>query len=83
MAITILSPAPPPPISHEAHSDDDDDMDLDSDEDVDMGTGRPAYKKPRVSRKHVVTPGELVTDDTQWMRFVIIPPHARVPSILT
>jgi exosome complex component RRP4 len=68
MAITILAPAPPPPIRHEAYSEDDDDeMDLDSEEDVDMD-GKAASKKPRMSAKHVITPGELVTDDTQWMR---------------
>lgn len=68
MPITILAPAPPPPVNYEAHSDDDDEMELDSEDDVDMETGKP-YKKPRTSAKHVITPGELVTDDTQWMRY--------------
>lgn len=68
MPITILPPAPPPQIDYDADSDDDDEMELDSDEDVDMETGKPAFKKPRTSTKHIITPGELVTDETQWMR---------------
>ena len=70
MPITILPPAPPPQIDYDPYSDDDDEMELDFDDDVDMKTGKPAYKKPRTSAKHIITPGELVTDDTQWMRCV-------------
>jgi exosome complex component RRP4 len=64
MPITILPPAPPPLVKYEAHSDDDDEMDLDSDEEMEDG----AYKNPKLSSRHVITPGEMVTDDTQWMR---------------
>jgi exosome complex component RRP4 len=67
MPITISAPAPPPPINYDAYSNDEDEMELDSDEETDVG--EQAYKKPRVSAKHVITPGELVTDDTQWMRW--------------
>jgi exosome complex component RRP4 len=67
MPITILTPAPPPPANYDAYSDDDDEMELDSDEDVDMDE-KHVFRKPKFSRKHVITPGELVTDDTQWMR---------------
>lgn len=66
MPITISAPAPPPSINYDAYSEDDDEMELDSDEEMDAG--EQAYKKPRASTKHVITPGELVTDDTQWMR---------------
>lgn len=69
MAITISAPAPPPRIDYELSSDDESDMDLDSEGDADMEGDRRGHKKPRLSRKHVVTPGELVTDDTQWMRY--------------
>ena len=68
MPITILPPALPPQINYNANSDVDDDMDIDSEGDVDMAADRATYKKPRTSRGHIVTPGELVTDDTQWMR---------------
>ncbi len=78
MPITILPPAPPPQVSYEAYSDDDDEMGLDSEGDVDMEIGR-TYKNPPLSRRHVVTPGELVTDDTQWMRFAI---HKTFSNIL-
>jgi hypothetical protein len=64
MAITILAPAPAEPTVERGALDSDFD---DSDSDVDMeDSGRPA-KRSKTSR-HLVTPGELVTDDSQWMR---------------
>ncbi|KAF2435813.1 hypothetical protein EJ08DRAFT_667746 [Tothia fuscella] len=67
MPISILPPAPAPSISYGADpSDSDDDFDLDGDIDME-GTSR-GLKRPRTSQRHIVTPGELVTDDTQWMR---------------
>ena len=65
MAITILPPsyAPPP---RSAPSDDDS---LDSEGDVDMLEGmRPAKR----ARKHIVTPGETVTDNPEWMKCAIL-----------
>jgi exosome complex component RRP4 len=63
MAITILAPAPAEPTVDQVLDSDFDD----SDSDVDMeDSGRPA-KRSKTSR-HLVTPGELVTDDSQWMR---------------
>lgn len=66
MAITILAPAPVAiPYQSESSSDDsDDDGGVDLQGDVGM---RPA-KRARYS-KDIVTPGETVTDDPQWMRY--------------
>jgi exosome complex component RRP4 len=65
MAITILAPAPAAiPYQSENYSDDsEDDGGVDLQGDVSM---RPA-KRPRQARD-IVTPGETVTDDPQWMR---------------
>lgn len=63
MAITIL----PPTVEDDSYRASEDEI-QDSDEDVDMGnTTRPA-KRRRVSKAGILTPGELVTDDPQWMR---------------
>ena len=65
MAITIL----PPTVEDDAYYSSEDES-FDSDEDVDMGnTTRPA-KRPKLSNISILTPGELVTDDPQWMRYV-------------
>ncbi|QDS67959.1 hypothetical protein FKW77_008997 [Venturia effusa] len=70
MPITILPPAPPPSNAYDNRSkgDEDSDSDLDLEGDVDMEGANRGAKRLRVSKKHVVTPGELVTDDAQWMR---------------
>ncbi|OAX84771.1 hypothetical protein ACJ72_00851 [Emergomyces africanus] len=64
MAITIL----PPSMPEESFSSSDDES-RDSEGDVDMSGGhaRPA-KRLRLSKGGIVTPGEVVTDDPQWMR---------------
>ncbi|KAB8269614.1 IEC3 subunit of the Ino80 complex, chromatin re-modelling-domain-containing protein [Aspergillus minisclerotigenes] len=74
MAITIL----PPVVDHVDISPSDSDMDsmsVDSDGGVDLATGRTSRpsKRPRLVEgtditSGVVTPGEIVTDDPQWMR---------------
>ncbi|KAH9218879.1 hypothetical protein DL95DRAFT_360100 [Leptodontidium sp. 2 PMI_412] len=65
MAITILAPAPAVPYQRTNDSDDDsDDGGADLDGDLNM---RPT-KRARTSAKDLVTPGETVTDDPQWMR---------------
>jgi exosome complex component RRP4 len=77
MAITILPPVvedvnSPPPDS------DFDSMSIDSDGGVDLtsrGGSRPS-KRPRLVEgtkigAGIVTPGEVVTDDPQWMRLVL------------
>ena len=65
MAVTILAPAPAVPYQRVNDSDDDtDDGGADVEGDLSM---RPA-KRARNSAKDLVTPGETVTDDPQWMR---------------
>ncbi|KAG9238087.1 hypothetical protein BJ875DRAFT_86639 [Amylocarpus encephaloides] len=66
MAITILAPAPaanPYPAS-EYSDEDSEDGGADLERDIDM---RPS-KRAKRSAKDIVTPGETVTDDPQWMR---------------
>lgn len=67
MPITILPPAAAAPVYARSDSDDENDA-FDSDGDVDMEGASRASKRARVSRKNIVTPGETVTDDPQWMR---------------
>ena len=62
MPFSITAPAPQPPIAYNDASDSDTD---DSEGDIDMG---PPAKRPKLSTKSIVTPGETVTDDPQWMR---------------
>jgi len=70
MAITILAPAPAP-VAFSARRnisqyEEEDDLDLDGDVDMGADSGRPT-KRARTSSV-IVTPGEVVTDDPQWMR---------------
>jgi exosome complex component RRP4 len=73
MAITILTPVVEDAAPYQADSDDS--MSVASDEDVEMtGTSRP-HKRPRLQGDSniatgIVTPGEVVTADPQWMRWV-------------
>jgi exosome complex component RRP4 len=65
MAITILAPAPTVPYQTRNDADDDDEnggVDLEGDSDM-----RPSKRARR--GKDIVTPGETVTDDPQWMRY--------------
>lgn len=67
MAITILAPAPAVPYQTAHGSDDDSDnggVDLEGDSDM-----RPSKRARR--SKDIVTPGEIVTDDPQWMRYAV------------
>ncbi len=67
MAITIL---PPAPAALDYDDDSDDGERFDEEGDVAMGeTDRPS-KRARSSTKGLVTPGEIVTEDPQWMRYV-------------
>jgi exosome complex component RRP4 len=63
MPITILPPAE----RHVPYQRADDEELYDSEGDVDME----ASKRRKASRQHIVTPGEIVTNDPQWMRSVI------------
>jgi exosome complex component RRP4 len=65
MAITILAPAPAVPYQTVNSADDDDEnggVDLEGDSDM-----QPSKRARR--GKDIVTPGETVTDDPQWMRY--------------
>lgn len=67
MPITILQPAlavPPPYDPEAAGSDSDSEGGVDLDGDVSMG--RPAKRARR--DEAIVTPGEVITEDPQWMR---------------
>ncbi|KAK4986586.1 Exosome complex component rrp4 [Elasticomyces elasticus] len=61
MPITILAPTPAAPIPARRPSSEEDDSDLDSDGDISMS-------RPTKRRRTIITPGEIVTDDPQWMR---------------
>lgn len=70
MAITIL-----PPVVEDLgpyHAESDESMSVDSDEDVEMSDVSRPLKRARLGNKKtgagIVTPGEVVTDDPQWMR---------------
>jgi exosome complex component RRP4 len=65
MPITIHPPLPPAPPPHHHASDS---SDAGSDMDVDMDAGYPSSRPPRLGGKSIVTPGETITDDPQWMR---------------
>lgn len=75
MGIIILPPVVEDISSHHDESSDDS-MSVDSNEDVEM-SGVRAPKRARIGQGDdltvstgVVTPGEVVTDDPQWMRSV-------------
>ncbi len=66
MAITILAPIPAVPYQYASGSgDDSDDGGVDLEGDLNM---RPTKRARHSSAKDLVTPGETVTDDPQWMR---------------
>ncbi|KFY73925.1 hypothetical protein V501_01659 [Pseudogymnoascus sp. VKM F-4519 (FW-2642)] len=66
MAITILAPAPPiQDVDYDSSSDSGSDGGADLDGDLDM---RPKKRARRAGSTSIVTPGEVVTDDPQWMR---------------
>jgi exosome complex component RRP4 len=72
MGIIILPPAVEDIVPR--HEESDDSMSVDSDEDVEM-SGVRSQKRARIGNETVstgvVTPGEVVTDDPQWMRLVV------------
>lgn len=78
MAITILPPVVEDTGASYADSDVDS-MSMDSDGGVDIAPSEAARpsKRPRLGGPNagagIVSPGEVVTDDPQWMRFVLIP----------
>ncbi|KAJ9641036.1 Exosome complex component rrp4 [Coniosporium tulheliwenetii] len=68
MPFTILPPAPAIPFNHPHHyaASDNDSLSSADEMDIDTTTARPT-KRARLSRS-LVTPGETVTSDPQWMR---------------
>lgn len=76
MPITIIQPRPTPQFVHRdggASSDSDSDAGgVDLEGDVSMSMGRPS-KRAKYG-DDIVTPGEVITDDTQYMRYVKPPP---------
>lgn len=76
MAITILPPVADqdsPVSAVEEEEQEDDQSSLDSDGDYVVMERETALKKDKKQKRRtridIVTPGELVTDDQQWMRF--------------
>ena len=67
MPITILQPslAPPPKLRNE---DSDSDSEGGADLEGDIAMSRPA-KRARTQDSSIMTPGEIITDDPQWMRY--------------
>jgi hypothetical protein len=63
MAITIIAPAPSPLPYRGEDTSDQSDGGVDLEGDLDM---RPTK---RAKYQDIVTPGELITDDPQWMRY--------------
>lgn len=67
MPFRILAPAPPASVLSSSYNEVED---VESESDVDMEESfRPVGKRPHLSTKEIVTPGEIVTDDPQWMRY--------------
>lgn len=78
MAITILPPVVED-VDLPSFDSDSDAMSVDSDGGVELAAGsssRPNKRQRLVEGTNIVagvlTPGEVVTDDPQWMRFVIL-----------
>lgn len=73
MAITILPPVAEDLVPYQAESDES--VSVDSDSDVEMAdAGSRPHKRPRLGHKigaGIFTPGEVVTDEPQWMRLVL------------
>ena len=86
MAITITTPTPlPAHIPTDTVSDSDSDGGVDLDGDISMQS--PPSKRHRLSAdRHgheIVTPGQEITSDPQWMRFVYPSIHPPASSTLT
>ena len=68
MAITILAPAPVSTVYYadsDSSTSDENDGGVDLDGDIDV---RPKKRARHHGSSSIVTPGEVVTDDPQWMR---------------
>lgn len=65
MPISIIPPAPAPS-PHESDSSDNELLDFEGD--VDMADSGHRPQRARYSENGILTPGESITDDVQWMR---------------
>ncbi|KAI0601410.1 hypothetical protein F4775DRAFT_449231 [Biscogniauxia sp. FL1348] len=92
MAITILQPLPPanqnaPAYLSDLDSDSDSDGGVDLEGDVSMTTrpSKPPRRNLRGDDEAIVTPGEIITEDPQWMRghgtYTTAQPPAIVSSV--
>lgn len=72
MVITILAPLPQNAASEQLRWPGD--AYLDSEGDFDMEDDARPAKRAKISVEGIVTPGEIVTDDPQWMRCSTQPP---------
>lgn len=77
MPITILQPAPPPgynPYGSKNAADSDSDSDSEGGVDIegDVSMGRSSKRFHRSDDDAIVTPGEIITEDPQWMRYVML-----------
>ncbi|KAI8625698.1 hypothetical protein F5Y19DRAFT_241415 [Xylariaceae sp. FL1651] len=88
MPITILQPAPatgfnPNDASYASNSDSDSEGGVDIEGDVSMG--RPSKRVRWLGADSIVTPGEVITEDPQWMRghgtYTTLEPPAIVSSV--
>lgn len=90
MTFTIRPPAPASPPYHSASSSaasSDDSLDSEGDTSM-LQTPHPTKRAKLSSSTSIITPGELITDDPQWMRCAPSPtiptttpsPHPRPPN---
>lgn len=77
MAITILTPTPAAQDFKRESSSEESDGGVDLEGDIDM---RPVKKARYHASDHIVTPGEVVTDDPQWMRYELLL-DSTIPSV--
>lgn len=69
MAITILAPQPAPRAIYEPENSARQQQSFNNDSDTEMGDDMPhPVAQARTGRRTIVTPGENITDDSQWMR---------------
>ena len=82
MPFIIRPPAPASP-QHDSSASSSDDESLDSEGDTTMLESSRPTKRARLSSTSVITPGELITDDPQWMRYFFtfspFPTPKRIP----
>ncbi|KAI0868930.1 hypothetical protein GGS24DRAFT_184331 [Hypoxylon argillaceum] len=88
MPITIVQPAPPPGFNPNETSyaeDLDSDSEGGADVDGDVSMGRPPKRYRQSDDDAIVTPGEIITEDPQWMRghgtYTTLEPPAIVSSV--